>query len=241
MVVRCQPCDKLQDAEAGLRSYGYITGIKAYGIFISFFGGMKGLAHTAELPLAPEQTPKDAYQVGQVVKCRILSTDFSHQRLKLSLMGKKNGAEGGEEGAGGEDPLGGLQPGDVVKGTVREIESTEVSFRSSMTTCMSLLSHAPLSILVYSCGALCLAYLYLLLCGGSPANHIAPRCQQPGTPPPCYQSEKCSFSFLVALRPLLCAAWCHETASHQNSIEALLSVMTLCNDHSNSHKIVTKG
>lgn len=89
---------------------------------------MKGLAHTAELPLAPEQSPKDAYQVGQVVKCRILSTDFSHQRLKLSLMGKKSGAEGSEEIAGGEDPVGGLQPGDVVQGKVREIESTEVCF-----------------------------------------------------------------------------------------------------------------
>ena len=89
---------------------------------------MKGLAHTAELPLAPDQAPKDAYQVGQVVKCRILSTDFSHQRLKLSLMGKKSNTEGGEEVAGGEDPLGGLQPGDVVKGKVRQIESTEVQF-----------------------------------------------------------------------------------------------------------------
>lgn len=117
---------KLQDAEAGLRTYGYITGIKAYGIFVSFFGGMKGLAHTAELPLGPEQTPKEAYQVGQVVKCCILSTDFSHQRLKLSLMGRKSSAEGGGGVAGGEDPLGGLQPGDLVKGKVREIESTEV-------------------------------------------------------------------------------------------------------------------
>ena len=134
------PLHILQDAEAGLRSYGYITGIKAYGIFVSFFGGVKGLAHTAELPLAPEQTPKDAYRVGQVVKCRILSTDFSHQRLKLSLMGKKSSAEGGEEVAGGEDPLGGLQPGDVVKGRVREIESTEVYLRYD-----SLLLHCCLS------------------------------------------------------------------------------------------------
>lgn len=133
----------LQDAEAGLRSYGYITGIKAYGIFVSFFGGVKGLAHTAELPLAPEQTPKGAYQVGQVVKVRVLSTDFSHQRLKLSLMGKKSSsAEGGEEGAaGGADALGGLQPGDLVKGKVREIESSEAMLPSLRRQCSYHIIH----------------------------------------------------------------------------------------------------
>ena len=121
-----EPRCSLQDAEPGLRSYGYITGIKAYGVFISFFGGVKGLAHTAELPLAPDQTPKDAYSVGQVVKCRVLSTDFSHQRLKLSLMGKKSNAEGGEEGVQPGDSMGVLQPGDIVEGRVREIEVAEV-------------------------------------------------------------------------------------------------------------------
>ncbi len=104
---------------------------------------MKGLAHTAELPLAPNQAAKDAYQVGQVVKCRVLSTDFSHQRLKLSLMGKKSGAEGAaggaEEGAGAGDPLKGLQPGDIVEGSVREVEKTEVCLETKLHLfiCMS--------------------------------------------------------------------------------------------------------
>ena len=119
----------LQGAEIGQRSYGYITGIKAYGIFVSFFGGVKGLAHTAELPLGPDQTPKEAYHVSQVVKCRVLSTDFSHQRLKLSLMGKKSTGEGAEEALAGPDALGALQPGDIIEGKVSEIESAEVSFQ----------------------------------------------------------------------------------------------------------------
>lgn len=49
-----------------MRSHGYITGVKPYGVFISFCGGMKGLAHTAELPLGPDQKPSEAYKVGQV-------------------------------------------------------------------------------------------------------------------------------------------------------------------------------
>ena len=63
----------------------------------------------------------------QVVKCRVLNTDLSHQRLKLSLMGKKSSADGsGAEGTGSGDPLGGLQPGDVIPGTVREVETAQV-------------------------------------------------------------------------------------------------------------------
>ena len=61
-----QTCRAVQSAEPGMSSHGYITGVKPYGVFISFCGGVKGLAHTAELPLAPDQKPSDAYAVGQV-------------------------------------------------------------------------------------------------------------------------------------------------------------------------------
>ena len=56
-----------------------------------------------------------------------MNTDLSHQRLKLSLMGKKSSADGsGAEGTANGDPLGGLQPGDVIPGTVREVETAQV-------------------------------------------------------------------------------------------------------------------
>ncbi len=58
-------------------------------------------------------------------------------------MGKKSGAEGAaggaEEGAGVGDPLKGLQPGDIVEGSVREIEGTEVCLETKLHLfiCMS--------------------------------------------------------------------------------------------------------
>lgn len=62
----------------------------------------------------------------------MLNKDLSHQRLKLSLMGKKSNADGSAaEGSASGDPLGGLQPGDVIEGVVREVETAQVSIHST--------------------------------------------------------------------------------------------------------------
>ena len=70
----------------------------------------------------------------QVVKCRVLNKDFSHQRLKLSLMGKKSNADGSAaEGSASGDLLWGLQPGDIIEGVVREVEAAQVCGYRSQT------------------------------------------------------------------------------------------------------------
>ena len=56
----------LQDAEPGTRTHGIVTGVKEYGVFVALWGGLKGLAHSSELGLAPGQTPQDSFQEGQV-------------------------------------------------------------------------------------------------------------------------------------------------------------------------------
>ena len=56
----------LQDAEPGTRTHGIVTGVKEYGVFVALWGGLKGLAHSSELGLAPGQTPPDSFQEGQV-------------------------------------------------------------------------------------------------------------------------------------------------------------------------------
>lgn len=48
----------LDDAKAGTRAYGVVTGIKDYGVFVSFFGGVTGLIRTADLGLKPSEDPK---------------------------------------------------------------------------------------------------------------------------------------------------------------------------------------
>lgn len=82
---------------------------------------------------AATQVPSATFAM-QVIKCRVRSTDLSHQRLKLSLMGKKSNADGSAaEGSASGDPLGGLQPGDVVSGTVREVETVQVCVAALFT------------------------------------------------------------------------------------------------------------
>lgn len=56
---------------------------------------------------------------------RVESVDASKQRLSLSLVAGKAGA-GLEAEAATPDPLGALQPGDLVRGTVAQVQRKQV-------------------------------------------------------------------------------------------------------------------
>ncbi|KAK9823324.1 hypothetical protein WJX72_001906 [[Myrmecia] bisecta] len=114
------PLVNIQDAVVGARSHGTVTGVTEVGVFVAFCNGLKGLAHSSELGLAPGQKPTECFEVGQVVKCRVLAADTSQHRLRLSLVSKKAGADAGAAQA---DPFGGLQAGDVVEGIVKAVRT----------------------------------------------------------------------------------------------------------------------
>ena len=42
-----------------------MTGITDYGVFVGFYGGLKGLVHAKEL----DQKPQDCFETGQVQAC----------------------------------------------------------------------------------------------------------------------------------------------------------------------------
>ncbi len=64
--------------------------------------------------------------VMQVVKVRVEAVDAARKRLTLGLVARK--AAGGEDGESAvRDELGGLQPGDVVRGTVEKVQRKQVS------------------------------------------------------------------------------------------------------------------
>ena len=53
----------LADAEVGKRTYGVVTGLKDFGLFVAFFGGTTGLVRTSDLGLKDGESPDECFQV----------------------------------------------------------------------------------------------------------------------------------------------------------------------------------
>eukprot|EP00963_Diacronema_lutheri_P007157 scaffold626_cov337-Pavlova_lutheri.AAC.42 len=75
----------MSDASPGMLAHGYISAFKPYGLFVTFFGGVRGLVHTSELGIGAKDKSEDFFRLGQVVKCRIVRVERLTGRLALSL------------------------------------------------------------------------------------------------------------------------------------------------------------
>lgn len=62
-----------------------VTSVLSYGAFAKLEAGVEGLIHATEMPLEPNQTPRDIVKEGQQIQVRILHLDASHQRMGLSM------------------------------------------------------------------------------------------------------------------------------------------------------------
>ena len=49
-----------------MRALGTVVGLADYGVFVCFYGDMKGLVHISELGLDPGTEPAAAFKIGQV-------------------------------------------------------------------------------------------------------------------------------------------------------------------------------
>ena len=95
------------DAPAGTTAHGFVTGVQPYGVFVAFYGQLRGLAHVSHLGLEGGQTPADAFAPGQVVKATVLGATTHAQRgvvldLALGAASKKalNASAEADEAAG---------------------------------------------------------------------------------------------------------------------------------------------
>ncbi|TKY53223.1 RRP5-like protein [Spatholobus suberectus] len=73
------------DATDGLITHGWITKIEVHGCLVRFYNGVQGFAPRSELGLEPGADPGTVYNVGQVVKCRVLSSIPASRRINLSF------------------------------------------------------------------------------------------------------------------------------------------------------------
>ena len=85
----------IEDAIPGRTTHGIIAGVVDYGVFVTLYGNLKGLAGSQDLGLAEGQSIADAYAVGQVIRTTIVSADRGENKLRLSLGGGGGNARAG--------------------------------------------------------------------------------------------------------------------------------------------------
>ncbi|KAL2653093.1 hypothetical protein R1flu_021221 [Riccia fluitans] len=109
------PITSYEDAVEGLVTYGWITGIEDYGCFVSFYNDVKGLVHRTEMGLPPGANAGTSFQLGQVVKCRVMRSDPLTRRLAVSFS-MSSRAEHDTEGAAD------ISVGGIVSGVVAQVK-----------------------------------------------------------------------------------------------------------------------
>lgn len=62
-----------------------VTSVLSYGAFARIDAGVEGLIHASEMPLDPNQSPREILRDGQPLQVRVLHVDPSHQRMGLSM------------------------------------------------------------------------------------------------------------------------------------------------------------
>lgn len=97
-----------EEAQPGMQSHGFISSIKVgsraqflclmvlnsqlrfltkdYGVFVTFFNGVTGLVGLTQLSNSFIARPETVFSVGQVVKCRVLTSDPEKKRITLSFL-----------------------------------------------------------------------------------------------------------------------------------------------------------
>lgn len=126
------PWDDVADSYwPGRTIEGTVVRLADFGAFVNLSPGVDGLVHVSEISLRPIAHPRDALEVGQPVRAKIVSLDPDRKRISLSIRDLLaaeggEGAEGGEAtGAAGADTVPGARPpaaGDVCDAWVAGIK-----------------------------------------------------------------------------------------------------------------------
>ena len=76
---------KIEDYKPGMIVYGKITGIQAYGAFVSFAGDVKGLIHISKLADRRVGKVEDVVKLGDEVTVKVIKVDQRDGKIDLSM------------------------------------------------------------------------------------------------------------------------------------------------------------
>ncbi|RKP09133.1 hypothetical protein THASP1DRAFT_3428, partial [Thamnocephalis sphaerospora] len=79
------PVCAFEEARVGEITHGFITAVRDYGCIVGLYGNLRVLCPTRELSETQVTDPHRLFNVGQSVRCRILSADPERQRIRVSF------------------------------------------------------------------------------------------------------------------------------------------------------------
>ena len=129
---KAEPLAQLDDAQEGAKYAGVVANVQSFGVFIEFFGNVRGLAHRSQLGLLPSQEPSEVFERGAPVRATVLSVDMRKRQLSLSLVASKKAANASAEAAAG---LESFEQGDVVQAVVRSAASKSSTLTLAVDIC----------------------------------------------------------------------------------------------------------
>ena len=81
--------DLIDKYQTGIIVYGRVSGIRPYGAFVNFEGGISGLIHISELSNGFVRDIGSFVKVGDYVFCKIIDIDRKQRQLRLSYKALK--------------------------------------------------------------------------------------------------------------------------------------------------------
>lgn len=115
LVTSPHPIVDSYDAAPGTTTHGYVAKVLPNGILVAFYGRLRAFAMLSQLGIDAEKDAVDeAFSVGQVVQCKVLSADPQGKRMKISLNMNDAVLDRKAAGTPGKEMAGALKIGRVV-------------------------------------------------------------------------------------------------------------------------------
>ena len=109
--------NKISNIEVGFVTEGTVESLQPYGAFVDLGNGISGLVHISQISMNHIKSPKEALEVGQIVKAKVIKNDGGKISLSIKdLLEEKR-----------------IQEEEEIKNNMQEVESIGTSLGSLLS------------------------------------------------------------------------------------------------------------